>query len=168
MNSHLTDEQITDWLLDTAAPEVRQHMKSCSECSSEAMNLKRVVSGFAQLTQHEAAKVQLNRPAFVHRAAAPATHRLVWVAAMVLFALGIVLLTVSPLPDSRTAMAPDAALIEESGRMAYDGDDALLLSIQRDLDSDMPEALAPVAILTAERNRAILRMSSMTEEATSE
>lgn len=161
MNSHLTDEQMTECLLGEAPSEAAQHIASCGECSSEIGELRRAVAAYASNTRDEAAHAGLPRVTFPRRHFVGA-HGLAWAAALALFAIATVLLALSPSRPSQAAMAENSNPSGYADAATYDSDDALLLSIQRDLESDSPQALAPAALLTAERNRVILNMREET------
>jgi TonB family protein len=44
MNTHLTDEQITEWLLDYADDEVLLHLRRCAACRDEAHGLHQTIT----------------------------------------------------------------------------------------------------------------------------
>jgi hypothetical protein len=114
------------------------------------------VSVYAAVTRDEVAQAALPRLAFTRRRFAGA-QGFAWAAALVLFAAATVLLALSPSPQSKRVV-PNSNTAGYADAAIYDDDDALLLSIQHDLESDIPQALAPAALLTVERNRVILNM----------
>src|SRR5260221_10419133 len=44
---HLTDEQFTDLLLGMNPPSVREHLRSCGQCSQEAERVSGAISSFS-------------------------------------------------------------------------------------------------------------------------
>jgi predicted anti-sigma-YlaC factor YlaD len=150
MTSHLNDEQMTDWLLGTAGEDIVQHLASCEGCRAEASGMQTAIAEYARSTRAQAEVRRLQPVAAASRlSAAQAANRrhwlptrLSWVASFALLALAAILLMTAPSPQMPTAARQDA-------------DDALLMEIQQQLERDVPEALAPAAVLTAERNRVI-------------
>jgi hypothetical protein len=46
MNSHLTREQINQWIIGDRAPQIESHMATCAECSAEAARLEVPLGAF--------------------------------------------------------------------------------------------------------------------------
>jgi anti-sigma factor RsiW len=143
MNTHLTDEQITRTLLSVESDaEVRQHLADCQKCGEEVERMRNAINGFRALVHEEAGQRQLRpvSPAKTHAASQRST-RFVWTAAVVLLAVAVLLLRWTPVPQPPQSASSQPA------------EDTLLLEIQQDLNREVPEALAPALVLTAERNR---------------
>ncbi len=144
MTEHLTDEQMAEWLAggsgDAAA---QQHLAECRECSDEMSLMRSGVAGFAALVHEEAQRRPLRQVAVPAARTARHTPALVWAAALAL-------LVVATWMFRWTPTAPQPSAIAQAS-----GEDTLLLEIQEDLNREVPDALAPALVLTAERNRII-------------
>jgi hypothetical protein len=60
--THLTDEQFTHLLLGTNPPSVREHLKTCSQCSQEAERVSGAIGSFQQETMLWAERRAGSRP----------------------------------------------------------------------------------------------------------
>ncbi len=144
MNEHLTVEQIAELLAMSADDAVaRRHLANCRECDDELNGMKGAIGGFAALMQEEAGWRQL-RPITLAKAERSGTHgpKLVWAFAVMLVAVAMVLLRWTPSSNHQSLASQQS-------------EDTLLLEIQEDLNREVPDALAPALVLTAERNRII-------------
>jgi TonB family protein len=54
MTTHLSDEQITGWLLDDADDAVALHLRECAACREETQNLRGALNTFRAQVVHEA------------------------------------------------------------------------------------------------------------------
>jgi len=52
MNSHLSLEQISEFLVGNATPEQAQHAANCAECAAELSQLQETLSAFRGSVQH--------------------------------------------------------------------------------------------------------------------
>jgi hypothetical protein len=146
---HLNDDQLTEYLLGEAQAATAQHLQSCAECSSEAERVKRSLHSFKAWT-HEQAVVQepkLNVFSLASRVENRSfTLWFSWSAVLALIVIAFALM-ITP------AKSPAPEVVQSSSQP--DADDALLMEVQQDLDRNVPQALAPAALLAAERNRVI-------------
>ncbi|MFB3920200.1 MAG: hypothetical protein ACE145_00680 [Terriglobia bacterium] len=147
MNGHLNDEQLIASALGESDRVATLHLGECSRCRQEIESLRgsigewvRDVRGAAGASEHFWRR---QRQAIAGRIA---PHpKLSWknwalaTAALTLIVLAAVFYR-APAPV-RTAPIVD--------------DNALLLSVQTSLESDVPEALEPVTLLTQEIDRAV-------------
>ena len=144
MAEHLTEEQWSAVALSSADDAVCAHIDNCGQCRAEGRELQAAIlavrrSALAAAERPEAfwqrqralisARVSLQR--FVER-------RLVWAMALAVVAL-----------------AATTLLRQAPPRIAAtDPDQALLMDVERSVDSGVPEALAPAALLTQEISQA--------------
>jgi len=150
MNGHLSDEQWAAAVLNGNDEAAAKHLADCSTCREEMSNLV-VTVGTAQAQVHKAVEQpeafwRRQREGISARLVAhDFTHpwkRWIWVTATVaLIVLASALLFRNSAPPQQTAATTDP-------------DDALLLSVQQSIQSDLPQALRPAALLTQEIDRA--------------
>ena len=150
MNGHLSNEQWEAAVLHQSNEAAVKHLADCAACRGEVKSF----TGAAEAAQVQARKVmgqpetfwQQQREGISARVAARdfahPRKRLIWVAA----AMVLILLASSLL--SRNDAPPTPSMAQT------DPDDALLLSVQQSIQSDLPQALRPAALLTAEIDRA--------------
>ena len=150
MNGHLSDEQWAAAVLNENDETAAKHLAECATCREE-------VSAFAaaaDAARAQARKVMEQPETFWRRqreginarlADREFTHpwkRWIWVTATVtLILLASTLLFRNSAPPIQTAAQTDS-------------DDALLLSVQQSIQSDLPQALRPATLLTQEMGRA--------------
>jgi predicted anti-sigma-YlaC factor YlaD len=149
MNGHLNDEQWAAAVLKQNDEAAAKHLAECATCREELKSFTGAAGGAqAQVRrameqpeafwqrQREAISTRLAARDFIHP-----WKRWVWVAATVtLILLASTLLSRNGAPSLQTAAETDP-------------DDALLLSVQRSIRSDLPQALRPAALLTQEMVR---------------
>jgi len=144
VNSHLSDDQITEWVLGTNDEFVHRHLETCHVCSAEAEELRSAISSF-----HDAVHAAAERDesfwrnqqlAFRERVSAKDWYPMhwAWLVAMVMVLIMAIFLT-------RTPNAPQNYSSE-------DADNALLKAVQGDLSREVPQALAPALLIAQERN----------------
>lgn len=143
MQAHLTEEQIFESLLEAKDASVLQHLAACPACSQELDCLRRAASAL-----RDSARVGAERPeGFWARQRNSAASRifgrpvrpLAWAAAIAVAVLAATLIQ-EPRPVVPPAPAPDP-------------DQALLVSVERAVNRQVPQALAPAALLTQEITR---------------
>jgi hypothetical protein len=153
MNSHLNEEQFTEWLLGTDDREIAQHLAACDACRSEGEQLSNAIAGCRQ-SAHQAAErddVFWARQRFAIRSRL-LRYRFVpyirWAAVvvMLLVVFAAFMLTRSPQPAQQ-------AKNELS-------DDAVLQQVENSLDRSYPTALAPAVLIDQERSRALASASA--------
>ena len=150
MKQHLDDEQWAAVVLNENDEAAARHLAECAACRDEVRGFAAVAEAARARWRHGSEQPE----AFWRRqqnlirdrlAARDFTHpwrRWIWVtAAVTLIALSSALLSRNKVPP-----APPAG--------QADPDDALLLSVQQSIQSDVPRALRPAALLTLEISRA--------------
>jgi hypothetical protein len=150
MNGHLNDEQWATVLSKNTDDTAAQHLSQCSACAEELQSFAAVVGAARaeakkSVEQPEAFWLR-QREAIGNRVAAcDFTHpwkRWMWVTAtMMLILLACTLISRKSVQPTTAAARPDA-------------DDALLMSVQQSIRSDVPQALKPAALLAQEIDRA--------------
>jgi hypothetical protein len=144
MNNHLSEDQITEWVLGTGDEYVRRHLETCEVCSVEAEELRRTISSFRDSIHATAQRDQSfwrdQQLALRERVSARDWYPLhwAWAVAMVMVLITAVFLT-------RTPNTPQNNANE-------DADKVLLQEVQGDLAREVPEALAPAVLIAEERN----------------
>jgi len=150
MSGHFSDEEWAAAFLGENGEGTTNHLSECPACAAEARSFSAVIAG---------ARTQISRAgeqpeAFWRRQREGISARLtarnfnrpwkrwVWVTATVtLILLATTLLSRNNAPPVQTAAQTDP-------------DDALLLSVQQSIQSDVPRALRPAALLAQEISRA--------------
>ena len=150
MDRHLNDEQWAAAVLSENDEAASKHLAECATCREEVNSFGAAV-GAAQarankvMEQPQAFWRQQRESISARLSARDFTHpwrRWIWVTATV-----IVILVASTLLFRNSA--PPIQTTAQT-----DPDDALLLAVQRSIQSDLPRALRPAALLTREINRA--------------
>jgi hypothetical protein len=153
MNGHLSDEQWAAALLDPGDQVVAGHLRQCEACQAELSSFVKAIgkahAGIFEAADRPEPFWRKQRAAISARLANrvfPAFwKRLVWVAAtMVLILVSTTLLS----RRNVTSLPPQPA--------TSDTDDALMLSVQQSIGSDLPQALRPAALLAQEVNQATI------------
>ncbi len=173
--NHLGDEQLAQWLAGEASPETESHLQSCDLCRAEATALRDGISRYTLAIRQQSSLAQSSHitAGFTLRKAL-VIHRLRWAAAGV---LALVLATPTawilrshppatpypgvastPATSATEAAAPHSTpsaspLPPPSGPSAASiSDDQLLEEVSNDLNREIPQALAPVSVITTARN----------------
>ena len=147
MNAHCTEHEISEWVLGTAAAPVVRHLEHCDQCRCEAGVLTGAIGRFRESVRAEAERgpifwtrqrALIRERIALHRPAAG----LRWALFAAIALLAVLLLSHSPqLPQLANN---DAA------------DDALLQQVESSVRQGIPTALGPAALLSQERNSALL------------
>lgn len=150
MNRHLNDEQWAAAVLNVTDETAARHLAECANCREEV----RSFAAAANVLQAQARKVAEQSEAFwrqqreginkrvVARDFIHPWKRWIWITATVMLVLlASTLLSRNSAPPIQTAAQTDP-------------DDVLLLSVQRSIQSNLPQALRPAALLTQEIDRA--------------
>ena len=144
MNNHLSEDQITEWILGARDELVLRHLEICEICSGEAQELLNSISNFRDsihaAAQREPGFWKSQELALREKASATNWYPLhwAWALAMVVVLIAVIFLT-------RTQNPPQNYSSE-------DADKALLQEIQGDLARQVPEALTPAVLIAQERN----------------
>jgi len=149
MNGHLNDEQWAAAALQEIDEPVARHLADCPACRGELASFARAAETARAWTRSAAEQPEAFwtrqrtgiRARFEAREQLRPWKRWVWVTATVtLILVAATLLSRKPPQPVRTIAQPDP-------------DDALLLSVQQSIRSDLPAALRPAALLTREIDR---------------
>lgn len=150
MNGHLDDEQWAAAALGQSAKATVDHLSECAACSEEVNSLTVALGGAREEIRRAVERPESfwsqQREGITTRLASRERHppwkRLVWVAAtvtLILLASAFLSRNIAPRLPATTHTDPD---------------DALMLSVQQSIRSDLPQALRPAALLTQEIDRA--------------
>jgi hypothetical protein len=144
VNNHLSEDQITEWVLGTDKEFILRHIETCPVCFAEAEELLCALSSFRNAIHATAQRDERfwrsQQLAVRERASAREWYPLhwAWVVVMVMVLITAIFLT-------RTANAP-------RNYYSDDADYALLQAVQGDLGRGVPQALAPAVLIAQERN----------------
>lgn len=150
MNAHLSDEQWTAAVVGESDPVATSHLAECAACREEV----RAFAAMVDAAQAQSRKVVERPEAFwrqqretIHAHAAARGFAYPWKRWIWVTASGMLVLLASMLLSRNNTPPTQAAA-------PTDPDDVLLLSVQQSIRSDLPQALRPVTLLTAEIDRA--------------
>jgi hypothetical protein len=149
MSGHLSDRQWAAAVLDESGEAMANHLSECAACGEEVRSFADAIGGaraeIRRAAQQPESFWREQRQGITTRLADRVFHqpwkRFVWVTATVT----LVLLATTLLSRNTAPPLPKAQA---------DQDEALLLSVQKSIRSDLPQALEPAALLTEEINRA--------------
>jgi len=142
MKQHLSDEELSELLL--APPASNAHLATCASCRTEQDRMRRILGELPSLARVVAHNTdtfwEKQRTAILADIVAPQSRKqfpiLVWT-------LGVAVLVVAGLLLS-TAPAPAPT------RAETDPDHELMIQLERTLQSAVPQALEPAALLARE------------------
>jgi hypothetical protein len=152
MSDHLSEEQITGWMLDMQDEAARQHLETCAGCRAEVDRLEDAVSRFRASVHASAQRKEpfwcTQRIVIRERLAVsrPVGFRR-WIPVTVVAAIVFGALVLTRAPRAPQQPAKD------------NGDEALLLQVQSDVRREFPMALAPAALIAEERNEILVGKS---------
>ncbi len=167
MKVHLSNQEFTEYLLGTGQSSTTEHIASCAECLQEAERVARALNAFKTWAHEESEKqVAVNVWAKAPVRVAQARRSVfAWsaAAAMTVAALALMLMLRHPhsgVPTQGTpgqivvtnAKAPVTQVVQSQQQVS---DDQLLLEVEQALDSSVPAALQPAAVLALDRNRVL-------------
>ena len=158
MNNHLTEDQITEWMLGTRDALVSRHLETCDACSVEAEELRRTISCFRDsihaAAQRDDSYWRKQQLAISEHASARDWYPLhwAWVVAMVMVLITAIFLTRTPRSAQNNA--------------TEDADKVLLQEVQGDLAREVPEALAPADLIAEERNEILTNKDTQQTKST--
>jgi anti-sigma factor RsiW len=145
MSDHLSQEQIARWMLGMREEAASRHLAACAACRAEVDGFEETISRF-RASVHAAAQREepfwsRQKVAIGERLAASRPIRFPrWVPVTVMAAIVFVALLLTRPP--RAPQHPAKS----------DGDEALLMEVQRDVGREFPVALAPAVLIAEERN----------------
>jgi anti-sigma factor RsiW len=142
VNNHLSEDQITEWLLGTRDDFVSRHLATCRACSVAAEELRSTISCFRDsihaIAQRDNRFWREQQLAIRERVSDWYPLHWAWVVAMIMVLITAVFLTRTPNPPQN--------------KTTEDADKALLQEVQADLARGVPKALAPAVLIAQERN----------------
>jgi hypothetical protein len=144
VNNHLSEDQITDWMLGARDNFVSRHLETCHACFVAAEELRSTISCFRDsihaTAQRDNSFWREQQLAISEHASARDWYPIhwAWVVAMAMVLITAIFLTRPPNPPQNKA--------------TEDADKVLLQEVQRDLGREFPEALAPAVLIAQERN----------------
>jgi anti-sigma factor RsiW len=143
MQAHLSEEQIFEALLGGDNAPAREHLAACAACAGELDRLRRATAALRDSARTQAEQPEpfwtRQRRSSASRVSAHAVRPLTWAAALAAAVLAAALLQE---PRPAAPVTPTA-----------DPDQALLVSVERAVNRQVPQALAPAALLTQEISR---------------
>lgn len=143
MQAHLTEEQIVESLLESKDASTLQHLAACPACSGELDRLRSATSALRDSARAQAEKPEgfwaRQRSAAAVRSSQHSARPLAWAAALAVAVLAATLLQ-EPRPVAPAAPPPDP-------------DHALMVAVEQATRREVPQALAPMALLTQEISR---------------
>jgi hypothetical protein len=158
VNNHLSEDQITEWVLGTRDEYVRRHLETCDACSVEAEELRSTISCFRDsihaAAQRDDSYWRKQQHAITEHASARDWYPLhwAWVAAIAMVLIAAIFLTRTPNPLQNKA--------------TEDADKVLLQEVQGDLAREVPEALAPAVLIAEERNEILTNKDTQQTKST--
>ncbi len=140
MKDHLSEQQLSEWILGEAGTEAGQHLDACSTCRREAEQLKEALGAFREVIHTSAGTYRSpwRAPAPTERAgwAGFVTHRWAYAAALAT----ILLVSVALLRFEHRTARPAAEAAAEN---------QILMEVQNDVSETVPGALEPGELLLA-------------------
>jgi hypothetical protein len=118
MNSHLSPEQFSRWLMGERTPLEEQHVRECSQCSAEIGNFQAAVAGFRDSVREWSDAKTVVKPILAGRPTRSlglTSLRWACIAAMLLLLSAIPIYRVEQQRKAERARA-DAALLEQVDR----------------------------------------------------
>jgi hypothetical protein len=143
MQAHLTEEQIFESLLGAKDAAALEHLAACPACSGELERLRWTTGTLRHSAHSQAERPEdfwtRQRSSAASRITRHAGRPLAWTAAIAAAVLAAMLIQ-EPRPVPPAPPAPDP-------------DQVLLVSVERAVHRQVPQALAPAALLTQEISR---------------
>jgi hypothetical protein len=110
MNSHLSPEQISRWMLGERTPQEEQHVRECPQCGDEVANFQTALTAFRGSVRDWSDRQRTARPVLPVLRARPL--RWVWIAVTVLLLAAIPMYREDRQRKAERARA-DGALLEQ-------------------------------------------------------
>jgi len=150
MNGHLSDEQWAAAILESSQGATAEHLSGCAACRDELTSFADAVratrEGIRSVAERPESFWRQQREGITTRLASRERYqpwkRWVWATASLMLMLW-----------ASTVLHRNAAP-SFSPSAQTDPDDALMLSVQQSIRSELPQALRPAALLTQEIDRA--------------
>ena len=110
MNSHLTPEQVSNWMAgERQAPELL-HVRECPRCRAEVERLQAALSAFGGALRNWSDRQSVPKPVWNGRRARP--FPLAWMVAAVLLVVALPIYRVDKLRKAERARADEALLTQ--------------------------------------------------------
>ena len=158
MNNHLTEDQITEWMLGTRDALVSRHLETCDACSVEAKEWRGAISSFRD-SIHATAQRDQSFWRGLHLALREQVAARDWYPLHWAWAVAMVMVLIMAVFLTRTPNTPQNYASEEA-------DKALLQEVQGDLAREVPQALAPAVLIAEERNEILTKKTTRPTETT--
>lgn len=143
METRLSDSRLFEALLGARDPGAEAHLESCPECRGRLERLRSATASLRDSVRASAEKPEgfwvRQRSAAAARSTRQPVRPLAWAAAMAAAVLAATLLQ-EPRPVAPAAPPPDP-------------DHALMVAVEQATRREVPQALAPAALLTQEISR---------------
>jgi len=143
MQAHLTEEKIFESLLEAKDTSALEHLAACPACAREFDRLRRATSALRDSARSQAEQPEgfwtRQRASAASRISGHSVSPLTWAAAIAAAVLAATLVH-EPRPVVPTSPPVDP-------------DQALLVSVERAVNRQVPQALAPAALITQEITR---------------
>ena len=144
MNNHLSEDQITEWVLGTRDDFVSRHLETCRACSVAAEELRSTISCFRDsihaAAQRDDTSWRKQQLAIREHASTRDWYPLHWA-----WVVAVAMVLITAIFLARTPNPPQNKDREDTDRV-------LLQEVQGDLAREVPEALAPAVLIAEERN----------------
>jgi len=140
MNRHLSERQMSEWVLGERGPDAERHVGECARCRDAVNGTALALAAFRQSARQwseeelgsaaaDAWKTESARPWITFR-----SLRWACVAAMVLMLAGVAVMRRVPRPVAEDTAAADAALLQQ---------------IDADVSQTVPDSMAPLVKLVS-------------------
>ena len=115
MISHLSEEQLSEYVLGQPSPLIERHIQGCPACRAELTNFRQALGEFRVAvhawSQDQAKQVLAGPPALPERRSWPASHQLAW--ALVIAVVCVIASFVIPRHGVESAAGSDAVLLNQ-------------------------------------------------------
>jgi flagellar biosynthesis/type III secretory pathway M-ring protein FliF/YscJ len=131
--THLTDEQLTDYLSGASLPAIDDHLAACGVCRQEIASMRSSFQVFHHASMEWSERMQ-NAPS-VRRAAPSWNWAAVWAVACVAVIAAVLLFGVLSRPMKTGVRSAASAASSDSDTAELSQDNQLLAAIDKELDS---------------------------------
>ena len=131
--THLTDEQLTDYLSGASLPAIDDHLAACGVCRQEIASMRSSFQVFHHASMEWSERMQ-NAPS-VRRAAPSWNWAAVWAVACVAVIAAVLLFGVLSRPMKTGVRSAASAASSDSDTAELSRDNQLLAAIYKELDS---------------------------------
>jgi hypothetical protein len=131
--THLTDEQLTDYLSGASLPAIDDHLAACGVCRQEIASMRSSFQVFHHASMEWSERMQ-NAPS-VRRAAPSWNWATVWAVACVAVIAAVLLFCVLSRPMKTGVRSAASAASSDSDTAELSRDNQLLAAIDKELDS---------------------------------